>query len=269
MNITRYTTDFALNLTTIERRQYALIAAWVLAMIALPILKWTFGTDIIPTAVTFALMIQFSAVLYISINAWGLKSALFTFLLVAIITWSIEGLGSSTGFPFGGYDYTPVLQPKVAGVPLLIPLAWFMMLPSSWAVAHVLLGKHRNRVYSPALYALVSALAITAWDLFLDPQMVAWGFWIWDEPGAYFGIPLANYAGWLLTGIIVTVLVRPDKRDLPIVPLITIYAVVWFLQSFGQAIFWGQTGPALVGSIGMGILLFSALFKLRQEANNA
>lgn len=266
MNISRYTADFSLNLSTSERRQGALIAAWVLVMIAIPILKWSFGADILPVAVTFALMIQFAVVLYILIAGWGIQRALFTFLLVAIVTWSIEGLGSSTGFPFGGYDYTAALTPKIAGVPLLIPLAWFMMLPSSWAVAHILIGKHKNRVYSLALFALISALAITAWDLFLDPQMVAWGFWIWDEPGAYFGIPLANYAGWLLTGIIVTALVRPDKRELPLIPLMTIYAVVWFLQTFGQALFWGQLGPALVGGVCMGILLFSALLKLRQDA---
>lgn len=35
-----------------QRLQYGLIAAWTLAMIALPIFKWVFGADVIPRAVT-------------------------------------------------------------------------------------------------------------------------------------------------------------------------------------------------------------------------
>lgn len=262
-SITNRLTD--LNISAQDRIQYGLIVAWILAMISLPISKWMFGTDIIPTAVTFALMVQFTAVLVAMVNAWGATRALIAFAIVAVTTWSLEELGSKTGFPFGGYHYTDALQPQLGGVPLLIPMAWFMMLPSSWAVASVLLGERKNAVYGPALYIGISALAITAWDLFLDPQMVDWGFWIWEDPSGYFGIPWVNYAGWVLTGVVVTALVRPYRREMPVVPLLTIYGVVWFLQSVGQAIFWGQPGPALVGSIAMGILLFSAIWKVAQD----
>jgi len=40
---------------------------------------------------------------------------------------------------------------------------------------------------------------MTAWDLVMDPVMVAGGHWVWDTNGAYFGIPLQNYSGWWLT----------------------------------------------------------------------
>jgi uncharacterized membrane protein len=40
---------------------------------------------------------------------------------------------------------------------------------------------------------------MTAWDLAMDPMMVAGGHWVWDQPGAYFGIPVHNYIGWWLT----------------------------------------------------------------------
>jgi len=263
-NITRNTAEFIVRISATRKREYGLLVAWILAMIALPIMKWTFGTDIIPAAVTFALMIQFTAVLYILVNHWGLRLAMITLGIVAVITWGIEGFGSATGFPFGGYDYTTLLQPQIGHVPLLIPFAWFMMLPSSWAIAHILTKSRKHTVYYPALYIAVSALAMTAWDLFLDPQMVAWGFWEWDVSGAYFGIPLVNYAGWLLTGVIVTAVIRPYKKTLPIAPLIVIYAVVWFLQSVGQAVFWGQPGPSIIGCIVMGSLLFSAIKQLKQ-----
>jgi uncharacterized membrane protein len=45
---------------------------------------------------------------------------------------------------------------------------------------------------------------MTAWDLVMDPIMVASGHWVWDDlisksNGAYHGIPLQNFWGWWLT----------------------------------------------------------------------
>jgi putative membrane protein len=251
----------SLQLSTYERFQYALLAMWILAMISLPIMKWTFGEEIIPTAVTIALLFQFAAVFTILNGAWGLRASLVALVTVAVVTWGIEFVGSQTGFPFGPYEYTDRLQPQIGHVPLLIPLAWFMMMPSSWAIAQVIAGRNR-----PLIYIGVSALAVTAWDLFLDPQMVAWQFWQWDNPSGYFGIPWSNYAGWILTGVIITVLVRPYRFSVPLVPLLLVYGIVLFLQTTGQAIFWNQPGPALVGALGMGGLLVSAISRLRQRS---
>lgn len=232
--------------------QYSLFAIWILAMIALPIMKWNFGVTIIPGAVTLALMAQFLAVLAALLNHIGPSRTLQSFVIVAAATWGIEFIGSSTGFPFGVYSYTNALQPQIGHVPLLIPMAWFMMLPAAWAIASMLAGKNR------LLYVLISAGAITAWDLFLDPQMVEWSFWTWARDGGYFGIPWSNYAGWLLTGVVVTLLVRPYRFELPVGKLLLIYGIVWFLQTFGQAFFWGQPGPAAVGGIVMGTFLLAA-----------
>ncbi len=233
-----------------------MIVIWVLAMIALPILKWTFGKEIIPTAVTGALLIQCAAVISVLTETLSWRSILVMFTTVAVSTWGLEFIGSSTGFPFGSYDYTSLLQPQIGHVPLLVPLAWFMMLPCAWAVASMFNLKH------PVSVALVASVAMTAWDLFLDPQMVQWGFWVWESPKGYFGIPWSNYGGWLLTGFLVTLVVRPHRYNLPQKPLIFIYGIVWFLQSIGLAIFWGQPGPALVGSVVMGAILFLAIRKI-------
>lgn len=238
-----------------------MMMAWVLGMIALPIVNWTFDEEMIPASVTGALLIQFAAVVTILNQTLNWRTIRIIFVLVAVSTWAIEFIGSSTGFPFGAYDYTALLQPQIGHVPLLVPLAWFMMLPCAWAIARVLNLKH------PVSVALMSSIAITAWDLFLDPQMVHWGFWVWDRPGEYFGIPWSNYAGWLLTGFLVTLLVRPHRYELPVKSLIFIYGIVWFLQSIGLAVFWGQPGPALVGSIAMGLILFAAVRKVMNQEN--
>jgi lycopene beta-cyclase len=202
-------------------------------------------------------VLQFSAVLMILHHQWGTRRTLVVFVIVAVVTYFMEFIGSKTDFPFGAYDYTSLLQPQLFGVPLIIPLAWFMMLGPSWAVAYLILGKNLSTPVRRALFVLISALAITAWDLYLDPQMVGWGFWVWDNPSGYFGIPFVNFFGWILTGLIVTALVRPD--NIPTAPLVVVYGIVWALQSIGLAVFWGQPGPALFGFLSMGLLLLFAL----------
>ena len=168
-----------------------------------------------------------------------------------MVAWTSEAVGSKTGFPFGAYHYTDRLQPQLLGVPLLIPLAWLMMLPPAWAVAQRI-----TRRSTGLLFVAVSALAFTAWDLFLDPQMVNWGLWVWDQPGQYFGIPLVNYAGWFLVSALITVLARPSA--LPTRPLFVIYALTWLIETMGLILFWGMYGPAAAGFIGMGLFVAAA-----------
>lgn len=250
------------------------LALWVLTMISLPILGWIQGDDYLIRGMAFGVLMQSAVVLIILYKAWGLARALKTFAIVAILSYFAELIGSSTGFPFGKYDYTDLLQPQVAGVPLLIPLAWLMMLPPAWAIASIILDKplshkgHEDAQRKPFLlhlwsfvptvmkFAFLASLAFTAWDLFLDPQMVGWGFWVWDKPGAYFGIPLLNYLGWILVSAIITLVANP--KDLPVGPLALVYALTWILQTIGQGIFWSQPGPAIVGFLGSGIFVLLA-----------
>jgi hypothetical protein len=50
-----------------------------------------------------------------------------------------------------------------------------------------------------AARALVAAMAITAWDVVMDPGMSRAGNWTWEQGGSYFGVPVQNYIGWVLT----------------------------------------------------------------------
>ena len=230
----------------------ALLALWVLTMIVQPILLWTWGQAVLQRGLAVAVLVQAATVLAMLGQAWGLKRAARTLAVVAVASFLSEWIGSQTGFPFGSYHYTNVLQPQLAGVPLLIPLAWMMMLPPAWAVAHRVTAKGGR----DARFVLLAALAITLWDLFLDPQMVGWGFWEWEQPGSYFGIPLVNFLGWFLVSALITWIASP--RNLPTFPLMLVYVITWLLQTIGQGLFWSQPGPALFGFLGMGMLAFLA-----------
>lgn len=242
----------------------ALLLLWVLTMIALPIIGWTLGEAALHQGMSVGVLMQFAAVIAALLTKWSWKHTLQVLSLVMGVAYLAEWLGSTSGFPFGKYHYTPLLQPQVAGVPLLIPLAWMMMLPPAWAVAQTILGEKARPGGWKA--TVLAALAFTAWDLFLDPQMTAWGFWIWEQSGAYFGIPLVNFGGWILVSALITALVRP--ANLPSQPLVLIYTITWILQSIGLGIFWSQPAPALIGFATMGLFVALA-FRARRSTAQA
>ncbi|MCS6908729.1 MAG: carotenoid biosynthesis protein [Anaerolineales bacterium] len=242
----------------------SLLILWVLTMIALPIVGWTLGEDALRRGMSIGVLVQCAAVLGALQAQWGWRRTLRTSFWVIAGAFLAEWLGSTTGFPFGKYSYTPLLQPQLAGVPLLIPLAWMMMLPPAWAIAQMILGEQVSLNSWKGIS--LSALAFTAWDLFLDPQMTAWGFWVWEAPGSYFGIPLVNFLGWLLVAAVLTAVAHPN--ELPLLPLVSLYILTWLFQTIGLGIFWAQPLPALCGFLGMGIFVFLALRarRTRQQA---
>jgi uncharacterized membrane protein len=230
----------------------AALVAWVLIMIVLPVVKWVWGDRAMRWGMTLSVVSQAATVVIVLGHAWGWSRTALVALAVAGMGWAVEFVGSRTGFPFGRYHYTDRLQPQLGRVPLLIPLAWLMMLPPAWAVADRISGQRG------LAFVAVSALAFTAWDLFLDPQMVGWRLWIWERPGGYFGIPWVNYLGWALASAVMTAVVRPGS--LPTEPLQLIYAITWLMETVGLGVFWGQPQPALVGFLCMGGMMFWAWF---------
>lgn len=248
-----------------DRLIATVIALWILTMVTTPIALWNFGQPGLYFFINAGVLMQVMASLTVLARSAQPKTGLLAALSVPPLGWMAEFIGHHTGFPFGAYKYTAVLQPQLGGVPLLIPFAWLMMFPPAWAVSKMIVD---GMSYSPRstrlLRALISALAFTSWDLFLDPQMVAWDFWHWASPGAYFGIPLVNYLGWLFVSFVISYLVMPS--ELPVWPLLTIYLITWLLQTIGQLFFWNLPGPALFGFFGMGGMLLWAFVNHARKA---
>jgi uncharacterized membrane protein len=120
------------------------------------------------------------------------------------ISLTSELLGTSTGFPFGGYSYLSGLGYKISGlVPFTIPLSWFYV----GCVSYLLARAGLNVDKKPSLFRHIGAIALgalllTSWDFVLDPAMsqTSLPFWYWHQPGAFFGMPYQNFAGWMGTG---------------------------------------------------------------------
>ena len=223
------------------------VIAWVGTLISLPVVTRMWGDRATRRGVSMGVVLQATTVIFALSTAWGWGRTAATALSIAALGWGVEFLGSRTGLPFGRYHYTDRLQPQLGRVPLLIPLAWLMMLPPAWAISGLIAGEHGFS------FVVLSALAFTAWDLFLDPQMVGWRLWAWERPRGYFGIPWTNYLGWVLASGVITLAIRPS--GLPTSSLALVYAITWILETIGLGVFWRQPGPAICGFFGMGALL--------------
>ena len=145
-------------------------------------------------------VIGFSFALLHASDRFGWRRTLIFLGSAFVVSLALESLGVATGWVYGPYHYSEnKLGPLFLGlVPLLIPLAWFMMIYASFILADWLTPT-LTRVARPLVIAAVGGVIMTAWDLVVDPVMVQAGYWVWDVKGPYFGIPLQNYLGWWVT----------------------------------------------------------------------
>lgn len=193
---------------------WALTAVVVVVQITYPLLS---GPAL--TTSTIATVLVFAAASLVSAAAsHGVRAALALALVASGVGLAAEAVGVATGVPFGAYAYAGTLGPQVAGVPVIVPLAWTMMawptLLAGRAVAAAVARRRPAAWWARArwLPVLPAAWALAAWDLYLDPQMVAAGHWAWQDPSPALpgvpGIPLTNFAGWLLVALVIQALLH-------------------------------------------------------------
>ncbi|MEV5409990.1 carotenoid biosynthesis protein [Thermopolyspora sp. NPDC052614] len=183
-------------------------------------------------------------------RGWGRAGR--AFAAAALIGYAAEAIGESTGFPFGQYRYSGVLWPEVGPVPVTVCVAWGGMGLAAYGVGTAI---------STRWAVVLGASALTGWDLFLDPQMVRLGLWTWAEGGPYRGVPLTNFAGWLLVSLLVMAAIR---RTLG-VPfrsrgLTSLYTVMAAMETLAFAAVFEPRDPlvAALGGVTMGAFALMA-----------
>jgi len=119
-------------------------------------------------------------------------------------TYAIEYVGATTGVPYGEFSYGVSLGPMLAGtIPYALPLFFIPLVLNSYLLCLLVLGDRARSL--PVRLAAVSG-TVVAVDLVLDPAAVALGFWTFAG-GGYYGVPLVNYAGWVLSAVVATALI--------------------------------------------------------------
>ena len=178
----------------------------------------------------------------------------------------VELLGVHTGFPFGRYQYSGALGPRLFGVPLVIPPAWTWMAWPAWLAAGVLARRAAARI-------ALAGLGLAAWDLFLDPQMVAEGYWRWDHPQPGLpgvpAVPLTNYLGWLGVATAMAAALphtaalpraRPERRT--DAPMLALYLWTYGASVLAHAAFLHLPASAAWGALGMGLVAIPLAVRL-------
>ena len=119
--------------------------------------------------------------------------------VLAGFTYGVELVGVYTGVLYGEFEYLIDLGPMLLGaVPLALPVFYFPILLNSYLLVTLLSGERLGA----AARLLAVLCVVVGLDLVLDPGAVALGFWGWETPGAYYGVPAQNYVGWILSGIV-------------------------------------------------------------------
>ena len=150
-----------------------------------------------------------------------------------------EYSSTRVGVPFGFYYYTGSTaghELYIADVPFMDSLSFTFLLFSSYCLALVFLlpsvaraGQRRLQfVLDPKIRTSWSSLLLTATfltviDVIIDPVALRGDRWFlgriygYPDPGVYFGIPLMNFVGWAVVGVVgLGMYFFVDRRLLPL-----------------------------------------------------
>jgi putative membrane protein len=126
----------------------------------------------------------------------GIRKGFFMLALFSLLPLLIEAVAVATGYPYGPFSYSTTIGPLLFGlVPVAVAFAYLPVL-----LGGVSLSCRGSGIKLPLAVLLSTGFVLLA-DLVIDPAAVHAGFWTWENPGLYYGIPLSNFIGWALTGL--------------------------------------------------------------------
>lgn len=168
-------------------------------------LSWLF------TTLTLLLVLLFH-------KPFTLKFAL-AIVVVGVIGWLVEAVGTNTGVIFGGYTYGPSLGPKIFGTPFAMLVNWMI---SVYLITMVL----RSKIINVWRIAFAGAFLMVIYDILLEPVAVRLEMWSWDTSTP----PLQNYIAWYVVSFpLIMLLSRHVKKSQnPLVLVVFISQLVFF-----------------------------------------
>jgi len=129
-------------------------------------------------------------------------------ILLSIYSFTIELVAISTGFPYGQFSYSTYIGYKIFDlVPWTLPFAWIPLIIFSYVSASLILKLDRVKKITPKFFLnqpnylriILSVLILVYLDLIIDPGAVALMFWHYSYPIGFYGVPLSNFIGWILS----------------------------------------------------------------------
>ncbi|MGL4522970.1 MAG: carotenoid biosynthesis protein [Bacilli bacterium] len=186
------------------------------------------------------------------VQTYGKIPGMMISIFIFIVSFIVEYFGASRDFLFGSYDYTAKFAPTLMNVPLAIGFAWLMVIATSDALAQTFAPK-RKFIY----FCVASSLPVLL-DLVLDPvSFIAKKYWLWQEGGLYYNIPLSNFTGWWLLSLFLLLFLRffpiqkEDTQPLWQKRMHYVYILITLMFSYIALL----SGLLLAGTIGCATVL--------------
>lgn len=204
-----------------------LTVVWAATFLYVPFLLLSYAD--LPGAVGSVVGLLGSPIYFIAVyllnsaTVMGARRSVVFLAVSSLVSFLFEFVGVHYGVPFGSYEYTAAMGPKLLGVPLFIPLLWASL-------------GYFSLTASGNYYA--AAVGMVVLDVGFDPLLSGpLGLWKWREGGQYFGVPLTNFAGWLVVSLIIYLLFkasthyRPKPSAAGLLFYISYYST-WILAAF-------------------------------------
>jgi uncharacterized membrane protein len=156
------------------------------------------------------------------------------FLITWIVAFLSEFSSTRTGLPFGWYTYTGATHGQelyLSNIPFMDSLSFTFLLFASYCLSLVFVWarpRQDSLVYLPFAsdrrmawpVVALTVLFFAFIDVIIDPVALRGDRWFlgkiyeYPNPGIHFGVPLTNYVGWAVVGLVALTLFRLLDRRL-------------------------------------------------------
>jgi len=190
----------------------------------------------------------------------GVGKALTILLALSALILAIEAAAIRFSYPFGDFNFGDALGYKLLGlVPWAVAFAYVpMVLAVFWLSSK--LSRRGWRV-------LLSGLFLAVANVIVDPALAFMGLRSWENGGPFFGVPILNFGGWFITGIITAWMLhalwgKEDEVRRSIA--YSGFAIIWFWGGVNLGL--KQWVPGGLGlAIGFFLLVLMAIEKRRER----
>ena len=209
--------------------------------------------------------LSFALLIFAFIQAFfelGIGRALLYALIASTIGFLSELLGTSTGIPFGKYSYGDLLGPKVLGVPVVVPLTWFVI---SYIALSMIKGRINVSKHAILSTAALAAFGVMSWDFLIDPMFSSqsYAYWTWSsnqpiESPRLSGVPITNFLGWFtIAFLMVSIFLYLERRESKIIRRSNSLDsfLVYFLLLVDGAVANYALGHSIIIALGVGAML--------------
>lgn len=151
-----------------------------------------------------------------AVAEWGWRRAAAFTALAGGLAFLAEWSSTRIGVPFGLYHYTGTTRGQelyLGNVPFFDPLSFTFLAYASLGLARSALARRGPKSGAmgvpPVPLAVATGVLMMCLDVVIDPLAVRGDRWFlgrifyYPEPGWYFGVPAANFAGWAVLGSVI------------------------------------------------------------------